>query len=76
MNNQALPVNQENTSVTPVSHQREIENHKTAAAHLKAAAIYHLEAARNYEAGDQEKADLCAFTALGHLRLATELSPV
>jgi hypothetical protein len=75
MNSQAILVNQ-NTSFTPVSDLREIENHKTAAAHLTAAAFYHLEAARNYETGDLEKADLCAFTAHRHLKLVAELSPV
>jgi hypothetical protein len=58
---------------TPVSiNQKDIENHRTAATHLEAAAKNHLNAAKYHEEGSHEKAAQCTVVAQGHVSLANK----
>jgi len=50
-----------------------IENHKTAATHLKAAAKSHLSAAKHHKNGNHEKAEKSSIKAYGHVSLANEV---
>lgn len=50
-----------------------IENHRKIAEQLQQAAKYHLEAAKNHEAGNHEKAYQNTFQAIGYSTLANEL---
>lgn len=46
-----------------VTSEKEIKNHKEAAAHLESAAKHHLNAAKHYEEGNSEKAVECSSKA-------------
>lgn len=52
---------------------KEIAYSTVTAAHLKAAAKYRLKAAKSYELGDFQEADLNYFAALRHLLLAGDV---
>jgi hypothetical protein len=58
--------------LTPVENKKGIENHKKIATHLEAAAKEHLEAAKNHESGNHDKAAQSTIAAHGHFNLAKE----
>ena len=63
----------EKNSVLTAEAKRGIENHRKIAEQLQQAAKYHLEAAKNHEAGNHEKAYQNTFQAIGYNTLANEL---
>lgn len=62
----------EKKNLTPAEIQKGIEYHKKAATHLEAAAKDHLEAAKQFEAGNHDKAAESKVAAHGHQNLANE----
>ena len=59
-------------TVTPAENKKGIENHKTIATHLEAAAKNHLEAAKHHEEENHDKAAKSTIIAQGHLAIASE----
>jgi hypothetical protein len=59
-------------AVTPAENRKGIENHKTIATHLEAAAKNHLEAAKHHEEENHDKAAKSTIVAQGHLTIASE----
>jgi hypothetical protein len=72
MTTQTTPMKIEQKKVSPADNKKRIENHKTTATHLEAAAKNHLEAAKHHENEEHEKAAKSTITAHGHLALAKE----
>ena len=56
--------------VNAAEKNKNIENHRHAAAHHQEAAHHHLEAAKHHEAGNHEKAHESAHLAYGHSLIA------
>lgn len=67
----SLKIEQKN--VSPADNKKRIENHKTTATHLTAAAKSHLDAAKHHEEEEHEKAAKSTITAHGHLALAKDV---
>lgn len=72
MSTTLTPIKAEKKTLSPADNQKGIENHKKAATHLKAAAESHLEAAKQHEAGNHDKAATSTVIAHGHVALANE----
>jgi hypothetical protein len=72
MTTTVAPIKKEQSNGPSPENQKGIENHKTAAMHLESAAKFHLEAARNHENGNHEKAAQSTVAAHGHFLLASE----
>ncbi len=73
MTTQTTPMKIEKKNVTPEDNKKRIENHKTTATHLEAAAKSHLEAAKHHEEEEHEKAAKSTIIAHGHLALAKDV---
>jgi len=72
MSTVANPIKAEKVKLTPAENQKRVENHKTTATHLEAAAKEHLDAAKHHENEEHEKAAKSTITAQGHLTLARD----
>ncbi len=72
MSTTETPNKEEKTIVSQAENKKDIENHKKAAAHLEAAAKHHIQAAKNHEEGNHEKAAKSTVKAHGHFNLARE----
>jgi hypothetical protein len=73
MTTPTTPMKIEKKNVSPADNKKRIENHKTTATHLEAAAKSHLDAAKHHEEEEHEKAAHSTIKAHGHLALAKDI---